>query len=139
MWKVTSRRRGSTSPQESARNSGTIPATVASRSRRPRSYKIMAIVVVATTLVTEARSKTVAGFARRELGSKSNVPKDFSTRNRLRYATARHAAGKARCRTASRNRENGVEKAWSCSFNAGARVQTLFKALCKDELRPDGL
>ena len=50
-------------------NSGTMLATGASRSMSPRSYKIIAMVVVATTFETEARSKTVATVTAGELGS----------------------------------------------------------------------
>jgi hypothetical protein len=50
-------------------NSGTMLATGASRSMSPRSYRIIAILVVATTFDTEARSKTVATVTLGELGS----------------------------------------------------------------------
>ena len=77
-------------------NSGTMLATGASRSMSPRSYRIIAMVVVATTFETEARSKTVATVTGRRAGFVSESPKGFQ-RNQIfpDKVTATEAAGNA--------------------------------------------
>ena len=62
MRTVTASRRGS-----SPANSPTAATTGKSRSSKPRSYKIMAMLVVAMTFVREARSNTVSAVASESL------------------------------------------------------------------------
>src|ERR1700686_475528 len=96
----------------------------------PRSYRIIAIVVVATTLVRDAKSKTVAGIARAESGAGVSRPKDFRATNRSRCATAMAVAAKAPSWIASRSTQKPKEKTSSCCSKAGTRLQTWLTALC---------
>jgi len=101
----------------------------ASSSSKPRSWRSIAIVVVAIGFVSEARSKSVAGmtvaFWKSEFpgfcnpsdndgalssSSSTNLPKALRARSSPARVTATEAAGKTRSRMASRSVSKADEK-----------------------------
>jgi hypothetical protein len=75
----------------------------------------MAMVVVATALVTDATSNRVTGVTRGESGSKENRPRDVSATSLSRCVTAIEEEGNARFEMASVRMAKAEEKnpSWS--------------------------
>src|SRR5579864_8145573 len=81
-----------------------------------------AIVVVATTLVTEARSNKVAGATAADAVSYVKRPKALRAMRRSLWVTATQAAGKACSSTALRRMEKAEENCSLCWSKAETRV-----------------
>src|SRR5258708_26136709 len=77
--------------------------------------------VVATTLVREARSKSVEVVTTGESAWEVNRPMDFSATRRPRSVTATEAEGILRWAMASRRMEKAEEKILSCCSKASSR------------------
>ena len=115
MRMVISRRRGSPPP-----NSGTAATTGISRSRRPPSYRTIAMLVVAITLEIDARSNMVSGVTIGESGSYVKRPNAFRATSLPLYVSATDAPGNARTAMASLTMPNARWKRASCCSKAGA-------------------
>ena len=105
--RVTASRRLSAFP-----NSGTVRKTGSSNLSSPRSQRSIATVVVAMTLVSEARSKAVSVVTFGDSEEYSNLPRLIDSTTRRLPATDKLAPGKARSLMARSRISIDVAKPW---------------------------